>query len=116
MNRNSVPEHVAQRFLGDYRLINLDRQPCNNCLVHLNSNYQYDIINNGITVGHGKWRIESAIDLPDYFLWIENGPGGVIWEHERKIDHININFLINTHSTPPPASPVLLLLPTWSCQ
>lgn len=79
----------AREFLGDYTLSELDGQYCQQCLVRLNSNFQYDILQDGQIVGHGKWWLESAIDIPGKYLQIENGPIGVIWAHQRTIDYIN---------------------------
>lgn len=82
--------NASKKFLGYYLLERLDGQKCDNCKVRLNDGYSYDIIVNGKVVGQGKWHLETAIDIPGYFLQIDNGPTGVvIWETDRTIDYIN---------------------------
>ncbi|QHS63469.1 hypothetical protein [Chitinophaga agri] len=78
-----------QALLGYYTLTSLDGQDCPNCLVRLNDNYEYDILKDDQVIGHGKWWMESAVDLPGKYLKIENGPAGVIWPQIRTIDYIN---------------------------
>ncbi len=62
----------AKAFHGEYKLINLDRNPCENCKVILYENYKYDIIKNSKIVGKGTWNFRSVIDIPSDFLEIEN--------------------------------------------
>ena len=80
---------ASKKFLGDYKLERLDRKTCDNCKVRLYDGFKYDIIVQGKIVGHGKWHIESAIDIPGYFLKVENGPNWVVWEHNRLIEFID---------------------------
>ena len=80
---------ATKKFLGDYKLNRLDRKDCQNCTVRLNRDYQYDIIVDNEVMGHGKWSIESAVDIPGPFLRLENGPQSVIWEHDRVIPYID---------------------------
>jgi hypothetical protein len=82
-------DEASKKFLGDYKLGMLDRQQCESCKVRLKSNYRYDILVNGKVVGGGKWHIETAIDIPGYFLKLENGPRSVTWEADRLIDYID---------------------------
>ena len=89
INYLNKKKEASQKFLGDYKLDNLDKKDCNNCKVSLKNNFIYDIIVNGKIMGHGKWSIESATDIPGYFLEIENGPHYVIWESDRKIEYID---------------------------
>jgi|688.fasta_scaffold638881_1 hypothetical protein len=79
----------AKKFLGDYKLNQLDREKCENCKVRLYENFHYDILKENKVVGQGNWNIETAVDIPGYFLKIENGPNYVIWESERLIESID---------------------------
>ena len=45
--------------------------------------YSYNIIVNDKIVGPGKWHSETATDIPDKFLRMNNGPNYVILETER---------------------------------
>jgi hypothetical protein len=80
---------ASKKILGDYKLERLDRKECENCKVKLKDGYIYDIIVNDKVVGQGKWNIETAIDIPGYFLKLENGPLYVVWEHNRLIEYID---------------------------
>jgi len=40
-------------------------------------------------VRHGKWHIETAIDIQGHFLKVENGPTWVVWEHDLLIEYID---------------------------
>jgi hypothetical protein len=80
---------ASKKFLGDYKLEILDRQKCENCKVTLKDGYTYDIFVNNKIVGHGKWHLETAIDIPGPFLKVENGPNYVIWERDRLIEYID---------------------------
>jgi|LakMenE18May11ns_1017448.scaffolds.fasta_scaffold9328306_1 hypothetical protein len=80
---------ASRKFLGDYKLERLDRKECENCKVKLKDGYIYDILINDKVVGQGKWNIETAVDIPSYFLKLENGPLYVVWEHNRLIEYID---------------------------
>jgi len=85
----SDAKHEASKiFLGDYKLNSLDYHQCDSCIVRLYDDYAYDIFVNGKAVGRGKWNIETASDIPGYFLKVENGPSYVIWEKDRLIESI----------------------------
>jgi len=86
---NNAEYRASQKFLGDYRLNRLDRKKCDGCFVRLYDGYTYEIFSNGKVAGHGKWHLETAIDIPGYFLKIENGPTNVVWGEERVIDYID---------------------------
>lgn len=87
---NSRNEYEAsKKFWGDYKLERLDGKRCDSCKVRLYDGYTYDIIVQDKLVGHGKWHIETAIDIPGYFLKVENGPTWVLWEHDRLIEYID---------------------------
>jgi hypothetical protein len=89
-HHNSKNEYEAsKKFLGDYKLEKLDRKECDNCKVRLYNGYTYDILVRDKIVGHGKWHIETAIDIPGYFLKVDNGPTSVVWEHDRVIEYID---------------------------
>jgi hypothetical protein len=77
------------KYLGDYKLKWLDRQPCNNCRVRLKQDYTYDIIVNNQVTGTGKWKTGSAIDIPGEYLVIEHGPTDLVWEWNRLIEYID---------------------------
>ena len=76
------------KFFGDYHLRRLDGLICDSCTVKVKDGHTYDIIVKNKLVGHGKWNLGTGIDLPGYFLEIENGPKSVIWEHDT-IDYID---------------------------
>ena len=80
---------ASKKFWGDYKLEKLDRNNCDSCKVRLYDGYTYDILVKDKTVGHGKWHIETAIDIPGYFLKVDNGPNYVVWEHDRLIEYID---------------------------
>jgi hypothetical protein len=80
---------ASRKFLGYYKLERLDREKCNDCKIRLNADYVYDIFVNNKIVGQGKWKIETAVDIPGHFLKIENGPLYVVWEHDRYIESID---------------------------
>jgi hypothetical protein len=88
-NNNKNEYEASKKFLGDYKLEKLDRKKCDSCKVRLYDGYTYDILVKDKIVGHGKWHIESAIDIPGYFLKVENGPTWVVWEHDRLIEYID---------------------------
>jgi len=69
---------AAKKYLGDYKLVRPDGQDCQHCLVRLNNDYRYYILKDDKVVGHGKWWLETAIDIPGSFLQIENGPKHVM--------------------------------------
>lgn len=88
--RNNRNEYEAsKKFWGDYKLEKLDGKKCDSCKVRLYDGYTYDILVKNNIVGHGKWHIESAIDIPGYFLKVNNGPTWVVWEHDRLIEYID---------------------------
>ena len=88
--RNNRNEYEAsKKFWGDYKLEKLDRKNCDSCKVRLYDGYIYDILVQDKIVGHGKWHIETAIDIPGYFLKVDNGPTWVVWEHDRLIEYID---------------------------
>lgn len=82
-------QNISKSFLGYYTLNHLDGEVCENCKIKLNVDYTYDIIVEGKIVGNGKWNIGTAIDIPGWFLEIENGPCYVIWERDRLIEYID---------------------------
>jgi len=86
---NNDEYEASKKFRGDYKLVKLDGHLCDQCKVRLNDDYRYDILVNDEIVGHGKWHIETAIDIPGAFLKLENGPPWVIWEQDRQIDFID---------------------------
>lgn len=86
---NNAEYEASKTFLGDYKLNKLDRNNCDSCIVRLYKSYTYDIIKNGNKLGEGKWHIETASDIPGYFLKVENGPNWVVWEHDRLIEYID---------------------------
>lgn len=88
-NNKSVEDQAAKKYLGDYKLNMLDGKNCQHCIVRLTSNYRYDIFKDGKIVGHGKWWLGSAIDIPGMFLQVEDGPKYVIWATDRTIDYID---------------------------
>jgi len=53
--------------------------------VRLHDNYRYDIYVGDEIVGHGKWDITTAYDIPHWLLEIENGVRG----RDRCINIIN---------------------------
>lgn len=85
----SRKKRTAEKFLGDYKLNRLDRKECDSCIVRLYDGYSYKIFEKGKMVGQGKWRIETAIDIPGYYLKVENGPNWVVWEEDRLIEYID---------------------------
>ncbi len=87
-NRRNEYE-LSKKFLGDYKLKMLDRKKCDSCKVRLYEGYTYDIIVKNKIVGHGNWNIETAIDIPGYFLKIDKCPNSVIWEHDRIIEYLD---------------------------
>ena len=88
-NSNRNEYEASKIFWGDYKLEKLDGKKCDDCRVRLYDGYTYDILFQDKIVGHGKWHIETAIDIPGYFLKIDNGPTWVVWEHDRLIKYIN---------------------------
>lgn len=86
---NNAEYEASKAFLGDYKLIKLDGSKCTGCIVRLYDGYTYDIFQNGNKLGQGKWHIETASDIPGYFLKVENGPTWVVWEHDRLIEYID---------------------------
>ena len=88
-NKNRNEYEASKKFWGYYKLEELDRKNCDNCKVRLYDGYTYDILVDDKVVGHGKWHIETAIDIPGYFLKIDNGPNWVVWEHDRLIEYID---------------------------
>ena len=88
-NNNKNEYQASKKFLGDYKLEKLDREKCDSCKVRLYDGYTYDIIVKDNIVGHGKWHIETAIDIPGPFLKVDNGPTWVVWEHDRLIEYID---------------------------
>ena len=88
-NKNKNEYEASKKFLGDYKLEKLDRKKCDSCKVRLYDGYTYDIIVHDKVVGQGKWHIETAIDIPGYFLKVDNGPTWVVWEHDRLIEYID---------------------------
>jgi len=88
-NNNKNEYEASKKFLGDYKLEKLDRKKCDSCKVRLYDGYTYDIIVKDKIVGDGKWHIETAVDIPGYFLKVDNGPTSVVWEHDRVIDYID---------------------------
>jgi hypothetical protein len=88
-NRRKSEYEASKMFWGDYRLESLDRKKCDSCKVRLYEGYRYDILVHDKVVGEGKWDIETAVDIPGYFLKVENGPNYVVWEHNRLIDYID---------------------------
>jgi 4-amino-4-deoxy-L-arabinose transferase-like glycosyltransferase len=88
-NSRSNEYNASRKFLGDYKLERLDGRKCDSCLVRLYEGYTYSILVQDKIVGQGEWQIESAIDIPGYFLRIDNGPTSVIWEQDRLIEYID---------------------------
>ena len=88
-NKNRHEYESSKKFWGDYKLEKLDRKKCDSCKVRLYDGYTYAILVQDKIVGHGKWHIETAIDIPGYFLKVDNGPTWVVWEHERLIEYID---------------------------
>lgn len=88
-NGKNVEYEASKKFLGDYKLERLDGKVCDGCKVRLNDGYSYDIIVKNNKVGRGNWHIETAIDIPGYFLKIDDGPTSVVWEHDRLIEYID---------------------------
>jgi len=77
-----------QKFLGDYKLEQLDGIKCDSCKVTLQNNYTYIIIEKRKIVGTGNWEIGEAMDIPPGWFKLDNGPG-IVWEFERFISSIN---------------------------
>jgi len=46
INYLNEKKEASQKFLGDYKLNNLDKKDCNNCKVSLKGDFIYDIIVN----------------------------------------------------------------------
>jgi len=86
---NRAEYEASKKFLGDYKLEKLDRKICDSCKVRLYDGYTYDILVKEKIVGNGFWHIETAIDIPGYFLKLENGPNWVVWESDRLISFID---------------------------
>ena len=84
-NNYIVKKEASVQFLGDYTLNRLDGEDCVNCRVRLHNNYRYDIYVGEEIVGHGKWDITTAYDIPHWLLKIENGVRG----RDRCIEIIN---------------------------
>ncbi len=82
-------KNTSIEFLGDYQLNKLDGKSCQNCRVRLLNDFTYKIIVRGKIKGYGKWKLESAPDIPNYFLEIENGPNHAVANQERLIEFIN---------------------------
>ena len=80
---------ASKKFLGDYKLEMIKKKKCENCKVRLKEGYTYDILVNDKVVGHGKWHLETAIDIPGPFLKVDNGPRSVVWEQDRLIEYID---------------------------
>ena len=85
----SGEDREAKKYLGDYKLVKLDGQDCQLCTVRLTGDYRYDILKDGKIVGHGKWWLETAIDIPGMFLQLEDGPKHVMWADSKTIDYID---------------------------
>lgn len=84
-------QYVAERkasveFLGDYKLENLDGEECIDCKVRLLKNYRYDIYVGDEIVGHGKWEVRSAYDIPDWFFTLDGD--NVVRRKNQTIDFI----------------------------
>jgi hypothetical protein len=88
-NNNRNEYEASKKFWGIYKLERLDGKKCDSCKVRLYDGYIYDILVKNKIVGQGKWHIETAIDIPGYFLKVGNGSTGVVWEHDRLIEYID---------------------------
>jgi hypothetical protein len=62
-------KEASVEFLGDYKLNNLDGEDCANCKIRLHENFKYDIYVGDKIVGHGKWEVRSAYDIPGWFFY-----------------------------------------------
>ena len=80
---------AAKKYLKEYKLKRLDEKDCNNCIVKINNNHQYDIIKNGQVIGNGKWDMEFESDAGFYFPRLENCPLYIIGEKDSIIEYIN---------------------------
>lgn len=86
MKRNEY--EASKKFLGYYKLDRLDSQKCDSCKVRLKEGYTYDIIVKDKIVGHGKWQIGTAVDIPGLFIKIENGPS-IFWSTDTIVNGID---------------------------
>ena len=87
-NGKEVDQERERAFLGNYRLEEFDGKNCANCLVKVYADHHYDIIRQNKIIGDGKWTLDSAPDIPGYFIKIENGPD-VLFSDNRDIDYID---------------------------
>ena len=87
VNKNKF--EASKAFLGDYKLEKLDNQICENCKIRLKNDFTYNIIKKDKIIGNGKWHLDTASDIPGYFLKLENGPTWVVWEEDRLIEYID---------------------------
>ena len=80
---------AAKGYLKEYKLNRLDSKDCINCIVKVNHNHHYDIIQNSKVIGNGKWNMEFESDAGFYFLRLENGPLYIIGEKDSIIEYID---------------------------
>ncbi|WP_196886165.1 hypothetical protein [Aureivirga sp. CE67] len=80
-----------QKFIKDYKLLKLDGELCENCILRVKKGHTYDILKDGQKVGEGDWDLENPLDFPGFVLHLENGPGWMIYESDTIIDYIDRN-------------------------
>lgn len=78
-----------KKFLKDYKLLYLDGESCNNCIIKVKKNHIYDIIINKQKVDEGSWNLENPLDFPGFVLHLENGPTTMIYRSDTVIDYID---------------------------
>ena len=85
----SRENEAAKAYIKEYKLNRLDGKDCINCVVKVNANNLYDIIENSQIIGEGKWNMEFESDAGFYFLRLENGPLHIIGEKDSIIEYID---------------------------
>ena len=84
-----VSSKDEEPFIKEYKLLKLDGEKCQKCIVNVMDNHKYEILVNGEIVGQGSWSLKKPIDLPGYDLKLENGPESMIYESDTVIKFIN---------------------------
>jgi hypothetical protein len=85
----SRENEAAKAFIKEYKLTRLDGKHCINCVVKVNDNHHYDIIENSKIIGKGKWNMDFESDAGFYFIRLENGPLHIIGEKDSVIEYID---------------------------
>jgi len=85
----SKENEAAKVFIKEYKLTRLDGKVCINCIVKVNDNHHYDIIQNSKIIGAGEWNMDFESEAGFYFIRLENGPLYIIGEKDSIIEYID---------------------------